>query len=52
MMELGLEAIGERLQGEGDGLRPLTNDELVGLIRAIFQDNAGRGAILDAITEV
>ncbi|CAM9812990.1 unnamed protein product [Ectocarpus sp. 6 AP-2014] len=51
MMELGLEAIGERLQGEGDGLRPLTNDELVGLIRAIFQDNAGRAAILDAITE-
>ncbi|CAM9792528.1 unnamed protein product [Ectocarpus fasciculatus] len=52
MMELGLEAIGERLQGEGDGLRPLTNDELVGLIRAIFQDNPGRSAILDAITEV
>ena len=31
MMELGLEAIGERLHG--DGLRPLTADELSGLIR-------------------
>lgn len=31
MMELGLEAIGERMQG--DGLRPLTTGELVGLVR-------------------
>lgn len=31
MMELGLEAIGEQLQG--DGLRPLTADELSGLVR-------------------
>ncbi|CAM9129934.1 unnamed protein product [Hapterophycus canaliculatus] len=47
MMELGLEAIGEQLQG--DGLRPLSNDELGGLVRAIFQDNPGRAAILDAV---
>ncbi|CAM9815605.1 unnamed protein product [Scytosiphon promiscuus] len=47
MMEFGLEAIGEQLQG--DGLRPLSNDELGGLVRAIFQDNPGRSAILDAI---
>eukprot|EP00752_Nemacystus_decipiens_P015586 g13909.t1 len=47
MMELGLEAIGEELQG--DGLRPLTADELNGLVRAIFQDNPGRAAILEAI---
>lgn len=31
MMELGLEAVGEQLQG--DGLRPLTADELSGLVR-------------------
>ena len=30
-MELGLEAIGERLQG--DAFRPLTADELSGLVR-------------------
>lgn len=31
MMELGLEAIGEQLQG--DALRPLSADELGGLVR-------------------
>eukprot|EP00904_Undaria_pinnatifida_P005696 jgi/Undpi1/2256/HiC_scaffold_13.g05642.m1 len=47
MMELGLEAIGERLQG--DFFRPLSADELCGLVRAVFQETPARTAVLTAI---
>ncbi|CAM9781621.1 unnamed protein product [Ascophyllum nodosum] len=49
IMELGLEPIGEMLQG--DAFSPLTADELSGLIRAIFQDTVARAALVAAISQ-
>jgi hypothetical protein len=50
LMEYSLVQIGEQLQR--GAFRDLTADELGGIITAIFQESAGRAAVLGAIARM